>query len=113
MDFTYQFNEIEAKRVASKLPWNQFLDVDSLYCGLYCLAVGENDPQQPHIHDEVYFVQEGEANIEISGTDYQLKPGSIVFVPAYAKHRFHSITKDLKTLVFFSKMSKPAGQPAD
>jgi hypothetical protein len=38
-----------------------------------------------------------------------------LIVPAYAEHRFHSIKKDLKTLVFFSKVKidKPSEKSTD
>ncbi len=49
-------------------------------------------------------MQSGTAKIQIGDKDYDLQPGSIVFVPAFAEHRFHSIEQDLKTLVFFSKV---------
>ena len=36
------------------------------------------------------------------GRDQAVKPGSILYVAAGVDHRFHSISKDLKALVFFS-----------
>lgn len=104
MQYVFDFGELEAKRDESKRPWLQFLNVDSMYLGVYSLAAGAKDGQQPHAQDEIYFVQEGKAKISIDGEDFELKPGSVVFVPAHLPHRFHSITQDLKTLVFFSKV---------
>ena len=102
--YVYHFDELDHERSDDNKAYLSFLSVDSMHCGVYSLEAGGVDGQQPHTEDEVYFVQSGEAKIQISGKDYDLKPGSIVFVPAYAEHRFHSITKDLKTLVFFSKV---------
>lgn len=38
----------------------------------------------------------------VDGQDYPVESGSVVFVRANAKHRFHSISEDLTTLVFFA-----------
>ena len=97
------FSELELARDEKKELYFQFLEVDSMRCGIYSLPAGSVDPQQPHLQDEVYFVQSGEAKIDIEGTSYDVRPGSIVFVPAHAEHRFHGIKEDLKVLVIFSK----------
>lgn len=99
----FQFEELEAKRADSKRGYLPFLNVSSLSCGIYCLEAGAKDGQQPHAQDEIYYVEAGVCKINIEGKDFDLKKGSVVFVPAKAKHHFHSITQDLKTLVFFSK----------
>ncbi len=101
--FVYQFEELETKRKETKNSYLPFLNVSSLHCGIYTLAAGGKDGQQPHSQDEIYYVEAGTAKINLLGKDYELKPGSIVFVPAKAQHHFHSIETDLKTLVFFSK----------
>ena len=101
--FVYQFDDLETARKESKRSYHQFLDVTSMQMGIYTLAAGAKDPQQPHAQDEIYYVEAGVAKINILGEDYDLKKGSIVFVPAKAQHHFHSIESDLKTLVFFSK----------
>ncbi len=101
--FVYQFEELESKRKQTKKSYLPFLNVSSMHCGIYTLAAGAKDGQQPHSQDEIYYVEEGTAKINILGKDYELKEGSIVFVPAKAPHHFHSIEADLKTLVFFSK----------
>ncbi len=111
MEYVLDFAKLESDREKSKRAYISFFDVDSMHCGIYSLAAGAKDGQNPHTQDEVYFVEEGIAKINIQGTDHDLKPGSIVFVPAYAQHHFHSIKEDLKTLVFFSKL--PVKKPAD
>lgn len=102
-DRIFNFNELEEKRLKEAKSYLPFLNVDSLHCGIYCLAVGAKDGQSPHQQDEIYYVESGVAKINIEGNDYDLRKGSIVFVPAKAEHHFHSIKEDLKTLVFFSK----------
>ena len=104
MKYVLDFAELEAEREKSKNSYISFFKVDSMHCGIYSLEAGAKDGQSPHTQDEVYYVETGIAKINIEGTDYDLKPGSIVFVPAYAPHKFHSIKEDLKTVVFFSKV---------
>ena len=66
------------------------------------LKKGATDTQSPHRQDEVYYVATGRAVLAVDGRDYPVEPGTVVFVKANAKHRFHSITEDLTTLVFFA-----------
>ena len=80
----------------------EFLHVDSMSAGLYVLPVGGVDLQEPHTEDEVYYVVSGHAQITVAGEEYPVQPGSIVFVAAGVEHHFHSITEELKTLVFFA-----------
>ena len=101
--FVYRFQELETKRSESGKAYLPFLNVESMHCGIYSLTAGSSDGQQPHAEDEVYYVEAGEAKINILGKDYDVRKGSIIFVPAKAQHHFHSIKSDLKTLVFFSK----------
>jgi mannose-6-phosphate isomerase-like protein (cupin superfamily) len=70
--------------------------------GVYALARGAEDKQSPHQQDEVYYVTKGRAVLEVEGTGHPVEAGSILFVPARAKHRFRDITEDLTTLVFFA-----------
>lgn len=84
-----------------------FLTVPALRCGVYVLAAGAEDPQGPHEEDEVYYIESGEAMFTAEGREQAVRPGSILYVAAGVEHRFHSIRKDLKVLVFFSS-AKPA-----
>ena len=70
--------------------------------GVYELAAGTIDPQQPHTEDEVYYVVGGRGQVHIDGDDSEISPGSVIFVAAGVEHRFHSITEDLKLLVVFA-----------
>ena len=105
MEYVQKFDHLEADRAVSNVPYFNLLDVDSMHSGIYSLPAGGIDRQQPHTQDDVYFVKSGEGQIRILHHDYHVEPGSIVFVPAFAPHRFHSITKDLKTLVFLSNVT--------
>ena len=80
----------------------EFLRVPSLSVGLYILPVGGVDPQSPHTEDEIYYIVSGRASIGVNGENQEVEAGSLVFVPANAEHRFHSISENLTILVFFA-----------
>jgi mannose-6-phosphate isomerase-like protein (cupin superfamily) len=82
--------------------WHEFLRVDDLSLGLYLLKAGADDPQTPHAEDEVYYVVRGRGRLRVEERDHDAAPGSILFVPARAGHRFHDIREDLELLVFFA-----------
>jgi mannose-6-phosphate isomerase-like protein (cupin superfamily) len=60
------------------------------------------DPPRPHAEDEVYYVVRGRASFEGGGEDREVAAGSVIFVKAGERHRFHTITEDLSILVFFA-----------
>ncbi len=99
----FEFSELVSKQQASGKPWLSFLRVPALFCGVYHLAKGATDGQRPHDNDEVYYVESGRAVIRVAGEERPVKPGSIVYVPAHARHKFIRIEESLKILVFFSK----------
>ena len=94
-------NLIDAQTRSDKA-YLEFLRVPSMSLGVYRLPAAGLDPQQPHTEDEVYYIVSGRAFIRIGDEDRAVAAGSIVFVPARAEHRFHSIVEDLTILVFFT-----------
>jgi mannose-6-phosphate isomerase-like protein (cupin superfamily) len=82
--------------------YHEFLRRESLSLGLYVLPAGGVDPQQPHDEDEVYYIVSGQGQIDVGDETQPVQPGSIVFVAAHVPHKFHSITEELKILVFFA-----------
>lgn len=99
----FELAELARRRAASGDPWLELLATPTLRVGLYELAAGETDPQQPHTEDEVYHVVRGRAVLSIDGEDRPVGPGSVAFVAAGADHRFHSIAEDLSVLVVFAR----------
>ncbi len=98
----FGITELIEKRSASKETWLEFLRVPDLSMGLYVLAVGERDEQEPHSEDEIYYVLSGEGVIQVDGEDRPVEAGSVLFVAKNEDHRFHSITSELTLLVFFA-----------
>jgi mannose-6-phosphate isomerase-like protein (cupin superfamily) len=70
--------------------------------GIYTLEVGALDPQQPHTEDEIYYVASGQGVIRVGDEPYQVKAGSIVFVPAKEPHHFFDIIERLTLFVIFA-----------
>ena len=98
----FELSQLIEEREQSGRAYLEFLRVPSLSTGLYALPAGGVDPQQPHTEDEVYYVVSGRATIHVGEEDRPVEPGSVVFVEAHVEHRFHTITEDLKLLVFFA-----------
>ena len=80
----------------------EFIRTRDLSGGVYRLAAGAVDTQQPHTEEEIYFVRTGRARFTGGDRDVAIEPGDILFVPANEPHRFHSINEDLELLVFFA-----------
>jgi mannose-6-phosphate isomerase-like protein (cupin superfamily) len=99
---TFEIDKLAIQRDAVDKSYLEFLRVPSLSMGLYELAAGQEDPQQPHHEDEVYYVIKGRARIRVGEEDHPVQPGSIIYVGAFEEHNFHSITENLTTLVFFA-----------
>lgn len=91
-----------AEHLAAPLRYRELLRAPSMSVGLYKLAAGAEDLQQPHAEDEVYYTLHGRARIRIGGSDQPVAEGSLHFVARQVEHRFHSITEDLLLLVFFA-----------
>jgi mannose-6-phosphate isomerase-like protein (cupin superfamily) len=59
------------------------------------------DPQTPHAQDEIYIVHAGTATLVVQGEHVDCVPGTAVFVPAGAEHRFERFSPDFATWVVF------------
>lgn len=105
----YELDDLERARAAAGTLYHEFLRVPSLSAGLYVLAAGTSDPQQPHAEDEVYLVTAGRARIRVGDEDRPVGPGSVVYVAARVPHHFHAIEEDLTILVLFAPAENPEG----
>jgi len=75
--------------------WVEQLVASDLSLGTYSIPAGGVDDQRPHLEDEVYVVQSGEATIETDSGSARVRAGSVVFVPANEGHRYVDVTEDL------------------
>jgi mannose-6-phosphate isomerase-like protein (cupin superfamily) len=60
-----------------------------------------HDPQKPHTRDEIYFVTRGEGFFFDGKERRRVAPGSFLFVPAGAVHRFEDFSADFTVWVAF------------
>ena len=99
---TFDMNTLLAARAKSERAWFEFLRVPALSMGVYHLRAGQDDLQQPHTEDEVYYVLAGRASFRAGAQETSVGPGTILFVERAVAHRFHDIREDLTVLVFFA-----------
>lgn len=85
----------------------EFLRTQALSAGVYRLATGAADLQQPHREDEIYYVISGLARFRSGKEDVAVGPGDVLFVPANEPHHFHDITQDLELFVVFAPPESP------
>ena len=90
------------ERAKASRAYREFLRVPALSAGVYALAAGAADPQEPHAEDEVYLVLAGRATFESGGAAIPVGPGTFLYVPAREAHRFVEIEEDLSLLVLFA-----------
>lgn len=83
--------------------WTTFIDDEAVMCGLYLIPKGTIDDQHPLNKDEVYYVVQGKANIEVEGKKYPIQEKSVVYVEAGSNRRFTDIEENMLFLVIFSK----------
>lgn len=98
----FSLSELIAAREQSGELYHEFLRVPDMSAGLYQIAAGGIDPQEPHSEDELYYVVQGRAKIRVGNEEQAVAAGSLIFVAANVEHRFHSISEDLTVLVFFA-----------
>ena len=98
----FELAELAARRASTGDRWLEFFRTGTLRTGLYVLPVEGVDDQNPHTEDEVYYVIDGRAVLDIDGEDHPVAPGSVLYVRAQVPHRFHSIREELLVLVFFA-----------
>jgi mannose-6-phosphate isomerase-like protein (cupin superfamily) len=98
----FEISQLIIEQQRSGASYLEFLRVPTLSVGLYSLPADGVDPQRPHTEDEVYYVVEGRGYIRVEAEDRAVEAGTVVFVAANVEHHFHSISEDLKLLVFFA-----------
>ena len=98
----FQLDEVLRQLSEDGRAWRELLRVDSLSLGVYRLRVGQEDLQQPHAEDEVYFVVSGRAGFEADGRRQEVGPGTVLFVEKRVLHRFVDVTEELVLVVFFA-----------
>jgi len=81
--------------------FHTFINKNSLAAGILLLQPNEEDTQEPHDSDELYYVIKGDGFLKINQRDYPVKDGKIFFVPKNVKHNFFGNKKELIVIYFF------------
>lgn len=71
----------------------------SMRVGLY--APKGEDPQKPHVQDEIYIIASGSGSFVKGDERIAFKPQDVLFVEAGVEHRFEDFTEDFSTWVVF------------
>src|SRR5882724_5607023 len=97
-----ELSDLDRQRVEAGKLYLEVFRTHALSLGLYVLPAGGVDAQQPHKEEEVYYVVSGRTMLRVDDEDRAVQPGSVIFAPPGMPHRFHSITEELRILVFFA-----------
>jgi len=69
---------------------------------LVCYEPGQNTVEHHHVgQDEIYYFLEGEGTVTVGDESLDVGPGSVVYVPAEAKHTV--LTRDTRLVMAFFK----------
>ena len=86
----------------SNIPKSQyFIDIintSTMEVGIINLKKEQEDTQQPHISDEIYYVISGSGTIEMDGIKNEVNPGKIIYIPKKIRHSFHANSNELVVL---------------
>lgn len=107
----WELSELEATRAAGGRLYHEFMSVPDLSGGLYVLDAGATDPQSPHTEDELYVVMSGKAKVSVGDEVRPIVEGSVIFVEAGVRHRFHDIEERLVLLVVFGPAQNSRRSP--
>lgn len=89
---------------ASKLAESKQASVSLFQQGdanLLLFVPNDQDTQQAHQRDELYFVQAGQGIFKRGGETVRFDAGDVLFVPAGVPHRFASFSAEFKAWVMF------------
>ena len=99
---THLLSELVKDTYYTDSRYNEFLRSSTMSAGIYKLSAGSEDMQKPHTEDELYHIVQGKGRFRMEDEDFEVREGSIIYVPANAAHKFHSITEDMIILVIFA-----------
>lgn len=102
MKIDFDTNEYIKKIAKSNTYFHTFINKENLAAGVLCLQPGEEDTQEPHESDEIYYVVKGEGFLLVGGKDYPVSEGMSYYVAKNISHRFHGNKKELVVLYFFA-----------
>ena len=78
--------------------FNDVMNTSTMEVGIINLKKDQEDIQQPHVSDEIYYVISGSGTIDIDGIRNEVSPGKIIYIPKRIRHSFHAISNELVIL---------------
>jgi quercetin dioxygenase-like cupin family protein len=81
--------------------------VDHAGLELEIFAPKGEDTQQPHPRDELYVIASGRSGFRCEDQRVEVRAGDVLFVPAWAPHRFEELSDDFSTWVIFFGPERP------
>ena len=103
----FDVDQLVAEMGDSPVNYKEFLNAPSMHCGIYRLAKGSKDMQSPHDDDEMYYVVEGSAQLQVGDDVKRVRPGNLLYIRASEEHSFFEIEEDMVLLVLFAR--RPRG----
>jgi len=97
----YNLQDYLEKIKKSNSYFHTFINNDNLAAGILVLKSGDEDTQEPHESDEVYFIISGNGYLKIQDKDFKVSKNKLFFVAKGVPHFFYGNTKELKVLYFF------------
>lgn len=82
--------------------FHTFIDRQNIAAGVLVLEPNEEDTQEPHDSDEMYYVIAGDGFLQINNKNYDVSEGKAYYVQKNVPHKFFGNKKDLIALYFFS-----------
>ncbi len=101
MKLDYDVSKYIEKIKNSNEYFHTFINTQNLSAGVLVLQPGEEDTQEPHETDEVYFIIKGNGFLKIKNKDYPVEQNKMYFVAKNVEHFFNGNKKELVVLYFF------------
>jgi mannose-6-phosphate isomerase-like protein (cupin superfamily) len=91
----YDYSE-GLEKITKDTFWYALMERNDFEFGVVDLKPGQEDTQNPHKSDEVYFITEGDGFLNIDGNDFKITQGRIFYIPKGTPHKFHGNTVSIK-----------------
>ena len=101
LKIAFDTNKYVQKIAKSDTYFHTFLNKENIAAGILRLGPGQEDTQEPHESDEVYYVVKGDGFLRIDGKEYSVSEGMSYYVAKKIQHKFHGNKKELVVMYFF------------
>jgi mannose-6-phosphate isomerase-like protein (cupin superfamily) len=81
--------------------FHTFINQEKLAAGILRLEPCEEDTQEPHESDEIYYIVKGDGFLKIDKKDYPISEGMLYYVGKKTPHKFYGNKKELVVLYVF------------